>query len=240
MGLQGALHLIYPPQCLSCDAMVTTDFGLCGACWRDTPFVGGLVCDQCGVPLPGEDPGHALRCDDCLTIARPWSQGRAALLYRDNARKIVLSLKHADRLDLARPAAAWLLRAAEPMLQPGMVVVPIPLHWSRLLKRRYNQAALLSGAFAKLAGFQHCPDLLVRSRRTSSQEGKDRDARFRNLVSAIAVHPKRARQIEGRHALLVDDVMTSGATLAAASEACIAAGAIGVSVLVLARVAKDA
>ena len=240
MGLQGALHLIYPPQCLSCDALVTTDFGLCGACWRDTPFLAGLVCDQCGVPLPGEDPGHALRCDDCLTIARPWSQGRAALLYRDNARKIVLSLKHGDRLDLARPAANWLMRAAEPMLKPGMVVAPIPLHWMRLLKRRYNQAALLSAALAKLASLHHCPDLLVRKRSTGSQEGRDRDGRFRNMHDAISVHRKRNTQIEGRYALLVDDVMTSGATLAAASEACIAAGAIGVSVLVLARVAKDA
>ena len=240
MGLQGALHLIYPPQCLSCDALVTTDFGLCGTCWRDTPFVAGLVCNQCGVPLPGDDPGHSVHCDDCLTIARPWSQGRAALLYRDNGRKIVLSLKHGDRLDLAQPAASWLLRAAEPMLSPGMVVAPIPLHWMRLLKRRYNQAALLSGALAKLASLEHCPDLLVRKRSTGSQEGRDRDGRFRNMHGSIAVHPKRVKQIEGRHALLIDDVMTSGATLAAASEACVAAGAIGVSVLVLARVAKDA
>jgi ComF family protein len=239
MGLQGALHLIYPPQCLSCDALVTTDFGLCGECWRDTPFVEGLVCDQCGVPLPGEDPGRALRCDDCLTIARPWSQGRAALLYRDNARQIVLSLKHGDRLDLARPAAAWLMRAAAPMLKPGMVVVPIPLHWIRLFKRRYNQAAVLSTALARLASLEHCPDLLVRRRSTGSQEGRDRDGRFRNMHGSIEVHERRTHQIEGRHALLVDDVMTSGATLAAAAEACIAAGAIGVSVLVLARVAKD-
>jgi ComF family protein len=240
MGLQGALHLIYPPQCISCDALVTTDFGLCGACWRETPFVTGLVCDQCGLPLPGEDPGHSVHCDDCLTIARPWSQGRAALLYRDNARRIVLSLKHGDRLDLARPAGAWLMRAAEPMLQPGMVVAPIPLHWMRLLKRRYNQAALLSGALARLASLAHCPDLLVRRRSTGSQEGRDRDGRFRNMHDAIAVHPSRTKYIEGHHALLVDDVMTSGATLAAAAEACIAAGAKAVSVLVLARVAKDA
>jgi ComF family protein len=240
MGLQGALHLIYPPQCISCDALVTTDFGLCGACWRETAFITGLVCDQCGVPLPGEDPGHALRCDDCMTIARPWTQGRAALLYRDNARRIVLSLKHGDRLDLARPAATWLMRAAGPMLKPGMVVAPIPLHWMRLLKRRYNQAAVLSGALARLASLQHCPDLLVRARSTGSQEGRDRDSRFRNMHDAIAVHRRHANRVDGRHILLVDDVMTSGATLAAASEACIAAGATAVSVLVLARVAKDA
>lgn len=238
--MQAALHLIYPPQCLTCDTLVTSDFGLCGTCWRDTPFIAGLVCDLCGVPLPGEDPGQPVHCDDCLTIARPWSQGRAALLYKDNARRLVLSLKHADRLDLARPAAHWLHRAAGPILREGMVLVPVPLHWFRLLKRRYNQSALLTAALARLTGLQHCPDLLIRSRSTPSQEGRDRDARFANMSQALRVHPRRAHRIEGKHALLVDDVMTSGATLAAGAEALVAAGAVAVSILVLARVAKDA
>jgi ComF family protein len=240
MGMQAALQLIYPPQCITCDAQVTTDFGLCGTCWRDTPFITGLVCDHCGLPLPGEDPGHPVHCDDCLTIARPWSQGRAALLYKDNGRKIVLALKHGDRIDLARPAAAWLLRVAQPLLKPGMIVAPVPLHWMRLFRRRYNQSALLSRALATTAGLDHCPDLLIRRRRTPTQDGRDRDGRFANLDAALAVHPRRASLAEGRHVLIVDDVMTSGATLAAAAEACIAAGATGVSVLALARVAKDA
>ena len=240
MRLQAALHLLYPPQCLSCDALVTTDFGLCSTCWRDTPFITGLVCDLCGVPLPGEDPGHPVHCDECLTIARPWTRGRAALLYKDNGRRIVLALKHGDRLDLARPAAGWMARAAAPLLRPDMVVVPVPLHWLRLLKRRYNQAALLSGALAKAAGLAHCPDLLIRRRNTHSQEGRDRDGRFANMADALRVNPARGRQIKGRPVLLVDDVMTSGATLAAASEACLASGASEVSVVVLARVAKDA
>ena len=240
MRLQAALHLLYPPQCLSCDALVTTDFGLCSTCWRDTPFITGLVCDLCGVPLPGEDPGHPVHCDDCLTIARPWTRGRAALLYKDNGRKLVLALKHGDRLDLARPAAGWMARAAAPILRPDMVVAPVPLHWLRLLKRRYNQAALLSGALAKAAGLGHCPDLLIRRRNTHSQEGRDRDGRFANLAGALRVNPARGWQIAGRSVLLVDDVMTSGATLAAATEACLASGASQVSVVVLARVAKDA
>ena len=240
MGMQAALHLIYPPQCLSCDALVTTDFGLCGSCWRDTPFITGLVCNHCGTPLPGQDTGQPETCDDCLTIARPWSQGRAALLYRDNARHMVLALKHGDRLDLARPAAGWMLRAAQPILQPGMLVAPIPLHWLRLLKRRYNQSALLSANLAKVARLDHCPDLLIRRRHTPSQEGRDRNARFANMSDALAVHPKRMARMEGRHILLVDDVMTSGATFAAAAEVCIAAGAKRVSILALARVAKDA
>ncbi len=244
MGLQAALkaslQVVYPPQCLTCDAQVITDFGLCGTCWRETAFITGLVCDHCGVPLPGEDPGHPVHCDDCLMIARPWSQGRAALLYKDNGRKIVLSLKHGDRLDLARPAASWLMRAAQPILKPGMIVAPVPLHWLRLIRRRYNQSALLSRALAGAAGLDHCPDLLVRRRRTGTQDGRDRDGRFANMDGALRVHPRRARMAEGRHVLLVDDVMTSGATLAAAAEACIAAGASEVSVLALARVAKDA
>lgn len=239
MGMQAALHLLYPPHCLTCDAVVTTDFGLCGTCWRETAFISGLVCDKCGTPLPGDDIGAAEYCDDCLTLARPWSQGRAALLYKDNARRMVLALKHGDRLDLARPAARWLLRSAMPILQPGMLVAPIPLHWLRLIKRRYNQAALLSGAVAKMAALEHCPDLLIRRRSTGSQEGRDRDGRFANMAGALSVHPRRIGRVEGRHVLLVDDVMTSGATFAAAAEACIAAGASGVSVLALARVAKD-
>ncbi len=219
---------------------MATDFGLCGPCWRQTPFITGLVCDSCGVPLPGMEEGRAELCDDCLAQGRPWSQGRAAMLYKDNGRSLVLAFKHGDRLDLARPAAGWLLKAAQPMLRPGLLVAPIPLHWSRLFKRRYNQSALLSGRLARAAGLDHCPDLLIRRRPTPSQEGRDREARFANLHDAITTHPRRAARVEGREVLLVDDVMTSGATFAAAAEACIAAGATGIFVLALARVAKDA
>lgn len=240
MGMQAALHLIYPPQCLSCGERVTSDFGLCGPCWRETPFLSGLVCDLCGVPLPGLDDGRPVHCDDCLTMGRPWSRGRAAMLYKDNARHMVLALKHGDRIDLARPVAQWMHKAAQPMLQPGMVVAPVPLHWLRLIKRRFNQSALLSAGVARLAGFDHCPDLLVRARFTGSQDGRDKDGRFANLADAFAVHRRRGHRVVGRHVLLVDDVMTSGATLAGCAEACVAAGAIGVSILTMARVAKDA
>ncbi|MEZ5753339.1 MAG: double zinc ribbon domain-containing protein [Paracoccaceae bacterium] len=237
--MQALLRLIYPPQCLSCRDAVDADFGLCPACWRDTPFITGLICDGCGTPLPGEETA-AVHCDDCLTLARPWDQGRAALLYRDKGRSFVLSLKHGDRGDLALPAARWMHRASAPILRPGMIVAPVPLHWLRLLRRRYNQSALLSAAFARLARLDHVPDLLLRSRRTPTQDGRDRDGRYRNVTGAIRPNPRHAARIAGHEVLLIDDVMTSGATLAAATEACLAAGATRVSVSVLARVAKDA
>jgi ComF family protein len=238
MGLQGALQLLYPPQCISCSAPVQSDFGLCADCWRETPFISGLVCDQCGTPLPGQDAEERALCDDCTMLARPWERGRAALMYDENGRRLVLALKHGDRMDLARPAADWMLKAARPILKPGMLVVPVPLHWMRLFWRRFNQAALLSRNIAKAAGLEHCPDALTRKRSTGNQDGKTRDARFSNLVGAFAVPKSRASSIRDREILLVDDVMTSGATFAAASEALFAAGARSVSVLGLARVAK--
>lgn len=238
MGLQAALRLIYPPQCVACGAVVASDFGLCGPCWRDTGFITGTVCDLCGLPLPGDD--GVAHCDDCLAVGRPWERGRAAFVYRETGRKLVLGLKHADRTDLARPAGDWLFRASQPMLTKGMVVAPVPLHWRRLFTRRYNQSALVAARLAKLAGLEHCPDLLQRTRATGSQEGRNREARFGNLSGAIRVHPRRKDRLKGAHILLVDDVMTSGATLAACAEACLLAGATRVSVTVLARVAKDA
>ena len=204
MGLQAALHVLYPPQCISCAALVTTDFGLCGDCWRETPFIAGLVCDRCGVPLPGGDAGEVAVCDDCMTQARPWGQGRSALLYRDNGRSLVLALKHGDRMDLARPAGGWLMQAARPVIRPGMLVVPVPLHWFRLFRRKYNQAALLSKTLAGLAGLDHSADALVRKRTTGTQEGRTRDGRFANMADAFRVPKPRAMLVEGREILLVD------------------------------------
>jgi predicted amidophosphoribosyltransferase len=237
--MQAAVRLVFPPQCLTCDALVTEDFALCPDCWRETPFLRGLVCDLCGAPLPGDDPGHPVHCDDCLAVARPWVQGRAALGYAGRGRDLVLALKHGDRLDLVRPAARWMHRAAAPLWRPGTLVAPVPMHWLRLLRRRYNQAALLSAAVARLAGCDHLPDLLLRRRRTPTQDGRNRDARFANVAGAMAPAPRHAAALRGRPVLLVDDVLTSGATLAAAAEACLAGGAAEVRVLVLARVGKE-
>ncbi len=236
--MQALVQAIYPPQCLCCDAVVDQDFALCGPCWRDTPFVAGLACDRCGLPLVGEEAtGARILCDDCLRLARPWDRGRAVATYGGNARRMVLQLKHADRLDLARPLGDWMARAAADILEPGMIIAPVPLHWLRLLRRRTNQSALLSARIARSTGLDHIPDLLVRIRHTPSQEGRGRDARFRNLSAALRAHPRRIAQAQGRHVLLVDDVMTSGATLAAGADALLAAGVAQVSVLVLARVA---
>lgn len=237
--LMRALHLVYPPQCVSCDTLVTTDFGLCGACWSQTPFIFGLVCDLCGSPLLGESHDDTVYCDDCLQAPRPWIKGRSAIIYEGHGRKLVLSLKHSDKLELPKTFAPWLIRAAQPLIKKDMIIAPIPLHWIRMLKRSYNQSALLSAELARSEKLTHIPDLLKRRKNTKSQEGKNYSERFENQKDTITLTRRGKEIVKGRHVLLVDDVMTSGATFSTAALACLDGGAKSISVLSLARAIKN-
>jgi ComF family protein len=239
--LQSALRTLYPPVCVACEAPVSSDFGLCSRCLPDVPFVTGGICDTCGLSLAGLSGGQVDTCDSCLQVLRPWRQGRAAMLYSDLGRKLVLQLKHADRTDLARSCGLWLARAAEILVQPDTLIVPVPMHRRRLLRRKYNQAVLLARQVSRHVDRPMSPDLLLRIRRTPMQDNRSRDARFANLDGAISAHGPRVRALglEGRHVLLIDDVMTSGATLGACAETCRLAGARQVDVAVLARTPRD-
>lgn len=236
--MQRALSLLYPDQCVLCPELVDGPGALCPSCWRDMPFLRGLVCDGCGAPLTGGSVAERAFCDDCISARRPWDCGRAALGYRDSGRRLVLALKHGDRPDLAWPAAAWMQSAGAQVLRPGTLLVPVPVHWSRLIARRYNQAAELTRALGRRAGLDVLPDALWRQKRTRVQDGMTVHQRHENLEGAIAAHRTRGALLRGREVCLIDDVMTSGATLAASTAACHDAGASRVSVLVLARVMK--
>ena len=183
--LQTALAAIYPPRCLACGGMVDSDFGLCGTCWGQTQFVGRTRCDMCSVPLPGQSGGETLQCDDCMRAPKPWEQGRAALIYEGIGRKLVLGFKHGDRQEVATPAARWMLNACRDMLDHNVLIAPVPLHWMRLAKRRYNQSALLACALSDLSGCDWCPDLLVRTQYTPSLDGKSREMRQGILSGAL-------------------------------------------------------
>ncbi len=237
-GARALLRAVYPPQCMTCNALVAQDGALCPQCWPKVPFIFGLCCDSCGLPLPGVDDGVPVQCDECLSLARPWDQGRAVMLYGDKARQLLLGLKYHDRLDFARPAGRWLARHAAPLVQPDMLIAPVPLHWLRFVKRRYNQAAVLSAAMAGELRLEHCPDLLIRNRYTGTQDGRGRMGRFANVADAFEPHPRNLHRLKRRHILLVDDVMTAGATFSSATETCLANGAASVRVIALARVAR--
>lgn len=233
--LQSVLDTIYPHHCASCDTALA-EAGLCGACWAATPFISGITCPHCGVPLPGEgEPGP---CDECLSHPRPWGRGAAAMVYADKAKRIVLGLKHGDRSDLVGPAAGWMARAGRSLMTSETILVPVPIHWTRRIQRRYDQAALLAKEIARQEGLDWAPRAIGRQRKTPAQDDKPVARRFSDLEGAIAPHPKRGEALAGRHVVVVDDVMTSGATLAATTQACRAAGAAHVDVLVLARAVR--
>lgn len=242
--MKAALGMIYPPQCLNCGAGVAEDGALCPECWRDTEFIGSCACSRCAAPLPGDGidgpaDDASLLCDDCLTTPRPWRRGRAAAVYAGTGRALVLALKHGDRPDLAPALGQWLARAAGPLVRPGMVVVPVPLHPRRMLARKYNQAALLGAQVARVHGLRQVPAALVRTRHTPMQDHGSVGDRAANVEGALAVPSRMQPAIAGRAILLVDDVMASGATLSAAARALTEAGSGPVSVAVLARAVKD-
>lgn len=160
--------------------------------------------------------------------------------YSDFGRKLVLALKHGDRPDLAATLTPWLVQAGRDLIQQDTIIAPVPLHWRRMLKRRYNQSALLAQHLALHVERPAILDLLVRPRSTKPLDGVSVPDRFDRLRGAIDFNKRKAHLVAGKSVLLIDDVMTSGATLAAATEASYAAGARRVDVLVLARVCKDA
>ncbi len=239
MDMQSVIHFLYPPRCLGCGVETTEDFGLCGTCWAETPFISGPVCDACGTALPGDDPDERALCDSCLETARPWRKGRAALQYEGNARKMVLALKHGDRLDMVRAMARWMAQKLDAFPLDDTIVTPVPLHRWRLFTRRYNQAALLAREIARLGSLPYCPDMVRRLRPAKQLREADRETRFRTRIHAFDVPAGKQPLLRNKRVLLVDDVMTSGATLTGCARACLAAGAKEVNILILARVASD-
>jgi predicted amidophosphoribosyltransferase len=228
---------IYPPRCLACTELTDAPHGLCPACWADTHFIVGTTCRTCGVPLIGESGAEDV-CEGCRRHPPAWDRGAAAFLYAGAGRRMVLALKHGDRLDMVGPLADWMARAGATLLPEADIIAPVPLHWRRLLRRRYNQSAELARRLGRLSGRPVVPDLLVRRRATSPQEG-GRDSRAANQAGAFAVSSRHGALLNGRRVLLVDDVLTSGATLSACAETVRGAGAARVDVLALARVAFE-
>lgn len=231
---ENTLNTLFPPRCFTCGEMVSEHGSLCGACWGGVDFISAPLCNRCGVPFE-IDVGENEECMPCLQTPPPYASARAVFRYEGDSRRLITGYKYYDRT-LATPMfSRWLARAGASQLAASEVVVPVPLHPWRLLMRRYNQSALLAVALGKLAGKPALPDALRRTRHTTPQAGLTREERLANVRDAFAVSPKRATTIAGKRVLLIDDVLTTGATLNACAEALLEAGAQEVHVLVLAR-----
>ena len=193
------------------------------------------MCGACGFPFD-YDHGPGALCGECVRRLPPFHCARAVLLYNDGSRDLVIAFKHRDRTDAAPAYGAWMARAGAELLADADLLVPVPLHRMRLIQRRFNQSALLAHALATWSGVACAPDALIRTRPTPSQGRLNRAARVRNVQGAFKV--RRVGDMEGRRIVLVDDVLTTGATASACARALLRAGAVSVDVLTLTRVVR--
>ncbi len=232
--LTKALDLLLPATCAACDSSVAAPGQLCAACFRGLNFVTAPFCARCGLPFALQ--GEAV-CPACQADPPPWGEARAALMYDKASQALILPFKHADRTEIAATLALHMQRAGAALLARADLLVPVPLHRWRLLRRRYNQSALLAASLARRTGVRSVPDALRRVRITQSLAQLPAAKRAAWLRGAIAIRPGRAEAVQGRRVLLIDDVLTSGATARACTRALLDAGASSIDVLVASRVA---
>lgn len=229
-----ALDIALPTLCVACREPVSGE-GVCASCWAKLSFIAPPYCPRLGIPFV-YDPGPGLLSMQAIADPPAYQRARAAVRYDDVARTLVHALKYQDRTDLAPPMGRWMARAGQELLGEADALVPVPLHWRRGWSRRYNQSGALARVIAQASGVPVAASALRRVRQTLQQIGLSRSERETNVQGAFQVAAERKADIHGRHIVLIDDVLTSGATLDACARALLRAKAAQVDVLVFARV----
>ncbi len=236
------LDVILPPKCLNCGGRVDRAHNICPECWKELHFLSDPMCTCCGYPF-GADLGVNYTvigdslCGTCQNMNRAFDLSLSALRYDDNSRRMIIGFKHQDRLEYATYFAKLLKRAGSRFFADSDMIVPVPLHKKRLIKRRYNQSALLSRILAHDIGVAHEPELLIRTKNTPPQDG-NLNKRSKNVRGAFKVTRTNREKVKNRTILLIDDVYTTGATVENCAIALKRAGAAKVYVLTIFRVIR--
>ncbi|RKF23614.1 ComF family protein [Altericroceibacterium spongiae] len=238
-ALSPIVNLIYPPRCPLCGESMAAQDGLCGPCWSELVIPGEPACTACQRPFPPENGLKEGLCAVCMANSPRHDGITAATLYNDASRRLILAYKHGRRIALA-DMLARLINARLPPLEGEWLLVPVPLHRWRLWRRGFNQSALLARFIARTRHWPLCVDALERHRRTPVLGGLGKKARARALTGAIRTNPRRQAVLRDMQIILVDDVMTSGATTAACVSALKRAGAKKVRIACFARVLDEA
>lgn len=231
------LDMVFPPKCPLTHENVGAHGDLSPAGWRQVSFIEDPFCDHCGAPFT-QDFGAGIICGLCISEPPAFDRARAAIVYNDAAHDLIVAFKYSDRVDFAPMFAKWLGRIAGDVITDRSFFVPVPLHPRRLFSRRYNQAALLAQMLSRNNDVPCHLDMVYRNRATQPQQQKSLVARRRNVAGAFSVRESDRDIIRGAHIVLVDDVLTTGATMSAVASVLKRAGAAKVDALAVARVAK--
>jgi ComF family protein len=234
-GGRALVHTVLPPTCLACRKPAGITGGLCAKCWQDAGFIERPYCERLGTPF-AFDSGSPLISPGAFADPPVYDRARAAMRFGDVARDLVHLLKYGDRLDLVKPFGNWMTRAGAELLAEADALIPVPLHWTRLFQRRFNQSAELARAIARRSKVRVIDEALVRVRATPPQVGLARDERAKNVHGAFAVAAAAKPKLRKLRIVLVDDVLTTGATANACARVLRRAGAARIDVLTLARV----
>lgn len=239
--LMQAVDVILPPRCPITGDIVDAQGMVSAGAWAGLQFVADPICSACGIPFDFDDDetsGHG-KCLACLEYPPPFTRARAPLIYNDTSRDLILGFKHGDKTHIVQSFTPWLLRSGAQMLSEADYLIPVPLHRIRLLMRRYNQAALITGVLSKATDIPHLPLALTRVRSTKSQGHLKTDERAKNVSKAFEASPKYADILKGKTVILIDDVYTTGATAKECAETLKSVGVKEVNVLTFARVLKS-
>lgn len=232
-------HHLLPPRCPLSGEVVESQGMLSPASWQSLNFIGNPICDSCGVPLEiTVEDANGLLCGSCVAAPKIYNQSRSAVVYDEVSRNLILAFKHGDQTHLSLTFVPWLKRAGGEFLKDCDLIVPVPLHWKRLLKRRYNQSALIAARLAKEAKIFYEPEILKRTRHTPVQGHLSAKERYKNVSNAFSVNRKYASQVTDKKIVLIDDVYTTGATVEECADVLYAAGAARVDILTVARVSR--
>lgn len=232
---RGVLDLLYPPTCLDCGAPIAAADALCPACFAKLRPITAPYCPRLGIPFQ-HDLGPDALSAEAIADPPPFERSRSAVLYNEVARAVVARMKYGDRPELAAFCARLMHRAGHELWGEDAVLVPVPLNRWRQLSRRYNQSTELARMLGRLTGIGVAPALVTRHRHTRQQVGLSRDARHRNVAGAFRAHPDLVARLRGRRVILVDDVITTGSTVAAITRTLLKAGVEKVDVISFARV----
>lgn len=227
--------IIFPPRCLCCADNIIEHGNLCADCWADTQFITEPFCDICGYPQELEVDLIEGICSFCTAKKPSYQKARALFSYENAGLQLIHNLKYYDKQHIAEPLSKMLYSKYSDIIMQADIIVPVPIHWRRLLMRKYNQSLLMSNCLSKFSGKPVIADLLYRTKYTAPQNRMNYKERYRNIKDIIKVTDKYQDMIAGKNILLVDDVITTGATINGCAKELTKAGSCSINVVTFAK-----